>query len=55
MLTASDIAARGIYVASVSLVVNFDVPDTTRAYIHRTGRTGQCALIDGVLRVDIAV
>ena len=38
---ATDIAARGIDVSKVSHVINYDVPDTTDAYIHRIGRTGR--------------
>jgi ATP-dependent RNA helicase RhlE len=41
VLVATDIAARGIDVAGVSHVVNFDVPDTPEAYTHRIGRTGR--------------
>lgn len=41
ILVATDIAARGIDVLSISHVVNFDMPDTTDAYIHRIGRTGR--------------
>jgi ATP-dependent RNA helicase RhlE len=41
VLVATDIAARGIDVSRVSHVVNFDMPDTTEAYIHRIGRTGR--------------
>lgn len=41
MLVATDIAARGIDVADISHVINFDVPDTTDAYTHRIGRTGR--------------
>jgi ATP-dependent RNA helicase RhlE len=41
ILVATDIAARGIDVSRVSHVVNFDMPDTPEAYIHRTGRTGR--------------
>lgn len=41
VLVATDIAARGIDVAGVSLVVNFDVPTTPDAYTHRIGRTGR--------------
>ncbi|MEE4137680.1 MAG: DEAD/DEAH box helicase [Desulforhopalus sp.] len=41
ILVATDIAARGIDVTGISHVVNFDVPDTAEAYIHRTGRTGR--------------
>lgn len=41
VLVATDIAARGIDVADVSHVVNFDVPNTPEAYTHRIGRTGR--------------
>ncbi|MEE4255289.1 MAG: DEAD/DEAH box helicase [Desulfuromusa sp.] len=43
ILVATDIAARGIDVSLVSHVINFDMPDTTDAYIHRIGRTGRAA------------
>jgi len=41
ILVATDIAARGIDVSRISHVVNYDMPDTPEAYIHRTGRTGR--------------
>ena len=41
VLVATDIAARGIDVAHVSHVINFDVPNTPDAYTHRIGRTGR--------------
>ena len=41
VLVATDIAARGIDVAHVSHVVNFDMPSTPDAYTHRIGRTGR--------------
>ncbi len=41
ILVATDIAARGIDVAGISHVVNYDIPDTVEAYTHRTGRTGR--------------
>ena len=41
ILVATDIAARGIDVANVSHVINFDVPNTPDAYTHRIGRTGR--------------
>lgn len=41
ILVATDIAARGIDVANVSHVINFDMPSTTEAYTHRIGRTGR--------------
>ena len=40
---ATDIAARGIDVTGISHVINYDMPDTADAYIHRTGRTGRAA------------
>ena len=43
ILVATDIAARGIEVAEISHVVNFDMPDTVDAYTHRIGRTGRAA------------
>ena len=41
ILVATDIAAHGIDVPDVSHVINFDMPDTADAYIHRIGRTGR--------------
>jgi ATP-dependent RNA helicase RhlE len=40
-LIATDIVARGIDVAEVTHVINFDVPDVPENYIHRIGRTGR--------------
>jgi ATP-dependent RNA helicase RhlE len=41
IMVATDIAARGIDVSKITLVINYDIPDTPDAYIHRTGRTGR--------------
>ena len=41
ILVATDIAARGIDVQKVSHVINYDIPSTPDAYIHRIGRTGR--------------
>ncbi len=41
ILVATDIVARGIDVSDISHVINFDMPDTVDAYIHRIGRTGR--------------
>ncbi len=41
IMVATDIAARGLDVESISHVINFDMPDTADAYIHRIGRTGR--------------
>ena len=43
ILVATDIAARGIDVTTISHVINFDMPDTVDAYTHRIGRTGRAA------------
>lgn len=40
-LVATDVAARGLDIEAVSLVVNFDIPLELEAYVHRTGRTGR--------------
>ena len=41
VLVATDIASRGIDISEISHVINFDIPDTVDAYIHRIGRTGR--------------
>jgi ATP-dependent RNA helicase RhlE len=41
VLVATDVAARGIDVDGISLVVNFDLPSAAEAYVHRIGRTGR--------------
>ncbi len=41
VMVATDIAARGIDCASISHVINFDLPDTPETYTHRIGRTGR--------------
>jgi ATP-dependent RNA helicase RhlE len=41
IMVATDIAARGLDVESISHVINYDMPDTEDAYIHRIGRTGR--------------
>jgi superfamily II DNA/RNA helicase len=59
VLIASDLAARGLDVKGVTLVVNLDVPTLSKAYLHRTGRTGRAGanglavslVTDGELRV----
>ena len=43
VLVATDIAARGIDVSQVSHVINYDIPNTSEAYVHRIGRTGRAA------------
>lgn len=43
VLVATDIAARGLDVAGISHVINFDIPDCATTYIHRIGRTGRAS------------
>jgi len=41
ILVATDVASRGIDVADIAHVINYDMPDTPDAYTHRVGRTGR--------------
>ncbi|NGX63238.1 MAG: ATP-dependent RNA helicase RhlE [Candidatus Anoxychlamydiales bacterium] len=41
LLIATDVAARGIDIAKISHIINFDLPSTLDDYIHRIGRTGR--------------
>jgi len=41
ILIASDVAARGLDIKNVSYVVNYDIPKTSKEYIHRIGRTAR--------------
>ena len=41
ILVATDIAARGIDVSGIELVINYDLPDDANNYVHRIGRTGR--------------
>lgn len=41
VLVATDIAARGIDIDSLSFVVNYDIPNVPETYVHRIGRTGR--------------
>jgi len=43
VLVATDVAARGIDVANVAHVVNFDVPKVAEDFVHRVGRTGRAS------------
>ena len=44
ILVATDIAARGIDVTGIELVINFDLPDNSNDYVHRIGRTGRAGM-----------
>jgi ATP-dependent RNA helicase RhlE len=41
ILVATDIAARGIDIKEIELVINYDLPDDSENYVHRIGRTGR--------------
>lgn len=43
-LVATDIAARGLDIAELSHVINYDIPDVPETYIHRIGRTGRAGM-----------
>ena len=48
LLVATDVAARGLDVNDLTHVINYNLPDETSQYIHRSGRTGRA----GTVRVD---
>jgi len=41
VIIATDIAARGIDIANLEMVINYDLPDIAETYVHRIGRTGR--------------
>jgi len=41
IIIATDIAARGIDIANLEMVINYDVPEVPETYVHRIGRTGR--------------
>jgi len=43
VLVATDIAARGIDIEELSLVINYDLPNISETYVHRIGRTGRAS------------
>jgi ATP-dependent RNA helicase RhlE len=45
ILVATDIAARGIDVQGIELVINYDLPDNSHDYVHRIGRTGRAGVV----------
>ena len=54
VLVATDIAARGLDIAEVSHVVNYDVPQHPEDYIHRIGRTGRAAATGDAFTIMVA-
>jgi len=42
ILVATSVAARGLDIAGVSHVINYEMPETIEDYVHRIGRTGRC-------------
>jgi ATP-dependent RNA helicase RhlE len=54
VLVATDIAARGLDIADVSHVINYDVPQHPEDYIHRIGRTGRMAAAGDAYTIMVA-
>ncbi len=54
VMVATDIAARGIDVAGVSHVINFDVPQHPEDYVHRIGRTGRAQKVGDAFTIMTA-
>ena len=52
-LVATDVAARGIHVDEVGVVVHYDPPSTSKDYVHRSGRTGRAGA-DGLVVTFVA-
>jgi len=54
VLVATDIAARGLDIADVSHVINYDVPQHPEDYIHRIGRTGRAEALGDAFTLMVA-
>jgi superfamily II DNA/RNA helicase len=54
VVVATDVAARGIHVDGVSLVVHFDAPSERKAYLHRSGRTARAGHSGAVVTMTTA-
>jgi superfamily II DNA/RNA helicase len=49
VVIATDVAARGLDISDISLVVNYDIPNNYETYIHRIGRTGRAKKLGAAL------
>jgi len=49
IVIATDVAARGIDIADITLVINYDIPNNYETYIHRIGRTGRAGKVGQAL------
>ena len=54
VMVATDIAARGIHVDGIDLVIHADPPTEHKAYVHRSGRTARCGADGAVVTVQTA-
>ena len=54
ILVATDVAARGIHIDSLSLVINYDVPFEKDSYVHRIGRTGRAGNVGRAITLATA-
>jgi superfamily II DNA/RNA helicase len=51
VLVATDVAARGIHVDDIDLVIQADAPDEYKTYLHRSGRTGRAGRAGTVVTI----
>ena len=49
VLIATDVAARGLDISDINLVINYDIPNNYETYIHRIGRTGRATKLGHAL------
>lgn len=54
VLVATDVAARGLDIPSVDMVLHYDVPVDNEAFLHRSGRTGRAGEAAAVLALVAA-